>query len=117
MERLHSFLFPSVIFHIHFRLNISQLISFIGKVICYEKHLIISSIFFALYVACLIDDAIHSLEIPTNRLKKLCFSWKPNKPNHRSLNLNNTIVTRSITHEHLGRILNTKLNFQEYLKD
>ena len=44
-------------------------------------------------------------------------SRKLNKPNHPSLNSNNTVVIQSTTHKHLGMILDTKLDFQEHLKD
>ena len=45
------------------------------------------------------------------------FSRKLNKSNHSSLNFNNTVVIQSTTHKYLGMILDTKLDFQEYLKD
>ena len=45
------------------------------------------------------------------------FSRKLNKSDHSSLNFNNTVVIQSTTHKHLGMILDTKLDFQEYLKD
>ena len=49
--------------------------------------------------------------------RKLFFSRKLNKPNHPSLNFNNMVVIQSTTHKHLGMILDTKLDIQEYLKD
>ena len=39
------------------------------------------------------------------------------KPNHPSLNFNNTVVIQSMNHKHLGMILDTKLDFQEHFKD
>ena len=57
------------------------------------------------------------------KINKLAFQWrlffsrKLNKPNHPSLNFNNTAVIQSTTPKHLGMILDTKLDFQEHLKD
>ena len=39
------------------------------------------------------------------------------QPNHPSLKFNNTVVIQSANHKHLGMIFDTKLDFQEYLKD
>ena len=49
--------------------------------------------------------------------QEIIFSRQLNKPNHPSLNFNNTVVIQSTTHKHLGMILDTKLDFQEHLKD
>ena len=49
--------------------------------------------------------------------QEVIFSRKLNKSNHPSLNFNNTIVIQSTTHKRLGMILDTKLGFQEHLKD
>ena len=49
--------------------------------------------------------------------QEVTFSKKRNKPDHPSSNFHNTIVTQSTTHKHLGMILDTKLDFQEHLKD
>ena len=52
---------------------------------------------------------------PNKQAQEVIFSRKLNKPNHTSLNVSNTVVIRSTTHEHLGMILDTKLDFQEHL--
>ena len=49
--------------------------------------------------------------------QEVIFSRKLNKPNHPSLNFNNTVVIQSTTHKHLRMIFDTKLNFQERLKN
>ena len=49
--------------------------------------------------------------------QEVIFSRKLNKPNHPSLNFNNIIVIQSANHNHLGMVLDTKLDFQEHLKD
>ena len=49
--------------------------------------------------------------------QEIIFSRQLNKPNHPSLNFNNTVVIQSTTHKHLGMILDTKLDFQGHLKD
>ena len=54
---------------------------------------------------------------PNKQAQEVIFSRKLNKPNHPSLNFNNTVVIQSKNHKHLGMILNTKLYFQEHLKD
>ena len=46
--------------------------------------------------------------------QKVNFSRQLNKPNHPSLNFNNTVVIQSTTHKHLGMILDHKLDFQEH---
>ena len=52
---------------------------------------------------------------PNKQAQEVIFSRKLNKPNHPSLNFNNTIVIQSKNHKHLGMILDTKLDFQDYL--
>ena len=54
---------------------------------------------------------------PRKQAQEVIFSRKINKPNHPSLNFNNTVVNQSTTHKHLGMILDTKLDFQEYLQN
>ena len=54
---------------------------------------------------------------PNKQAQEVIFSRKLNKPNHPSLNFNNMVVIQSTTHKHLGMILDTKLDFQEHLKD
>ena len=54
---------------------------------------------------------------PNKQAQEVIFSRKLNKPDHLSLNFNNTVVIQSTTHKHLGMILDTKLDFQEHLKD
>ena len=44
---------------------------------------------------------------PNKQAQKVIFSKKLNKPNHPSLNFNNTVVIQSTTHKHLGMILDT----------
>ena len=50
---------------------------------------------------------------PNKQAQEVIFSRKLNKPNHPSLNFNNTIVIQSTNHKHLGMVLDT----QEHLKD
>ena len=54
---------------------------------------------------------------PNKQAQEVISSRKLNKPNHPSLNFNNKVAIQSTTHKHLGMILDTKLNFQEHLKD
>ena len=54
---------------------------------------------------------------PNKQAEKVTFSKKLNKPNHPLLNFNNTVVTQSTFHKHRGMTLDTKLVFQEHLKD
>ena len=54
---------------------------------------------------------------PSIQAQEVIFSRNFNKPNHPSLIFNNTVVIQSTTHKHLGMILDTKLDFQEHLKD
>ena len=54
---------------------------------------------------------------PNKQAQEVIFSGKFSKSNHPSLNFNNTTVTQSINHKHIGIILDTKLDFQEHLKD
>ena len=54
---------------------------------------------------------------PNKQSQEVIFFRKLNKPNHPSLNFNNTVVIQSITHKHLRMILDTNLDFQEHLKD
>ena len=54
---------------------------------------------------------------PNKQAQEVIFSRKFNKPDHPSLNFNNMVVIQSTTHKHLGMILDTKLDFQEHLKD
>ena len=51
------------------------------------------------------------------QVQEFIFSRKLNKPNHPSLNFNNTIVIQATTHKRQSMNLNTKLDFQEHLKD
>ena len=54
---------------------------------------------------------------PNKQAQEVIFSRKLNKPNHPSLNFNNTIVIQATTHKRQSMNLNTKLDFQEHLKD
>ena len=54
---------------------------------------------------------------PSKQAQEVIFSRKLNKPDHPSLNFNNTVVIQLTTHKHLGMILDTKLDFQEHVKD
>ena len=54
---------------------------------------------------------------PNKQAQEVIFSRKLNKPNHPSLNFNNTVVIQSTNHRHLGMVLDTKLDFKEHLKD
>ena len=54
---------------------------------------------------------------PNKQAQEIIFSRKLNKPNHPTLNFNNIVAIISLTHKHLGMILDTKLDSQEYLKD
>ena len=52
---------------------------------------------------------------PKKQGQEVVFSRKLNKLNYPSLNFNNTVVIQSTTHKHLSMILDTKLDFKEYL--
>ena len=54
---------------------------------------------------------------PKKQAHNVIFSRKLNKPNQPSSNFNNTVVIQSTNHKHVGMILDTSLDFQEYLKD
>ena len=54
---------------------------------------------------------------PNKQSQEVIFSRKHSKPNHPPINFNNTVVIQSTNHKHLGMILDTKLDFQEHLKD
>ena len=54
---------------------------------------------------------------PKKQAQEVIFSRKLNKPNQPSLNFNKMVVIQSTTYKHLGMILDTKLGFQEHLKD
>ena len=54
---------------------------------------------------------------PNKQVQEVIFSRELNKPNHPSLNFDNTVVIQSTNHKHIGMILNTNLDFQEHLKD
>ena len=54
---------------------------------------------------------------PNKQAQEVISSRELNKPNHPSLNFDNTVVIQSTNHKHLGMILNTNLDFQEHLKD
>ena len=54
---------------------------------------------------------------PNKQAQEVIFSRKLNKQNHPSFNFNNSVVIQSITHEHVGVIFNTKLDFQKHLKN
>ena len=54
---------------------------------------------------------------PNKQAQEVIFFGKLNKPSHPSINFNKTVVIQSTTHKHLGMILDTKLDFQEHLKD
>ena len=51
---------------------------------------------------------------PNIQAQAVIFSRKLNKPNDPSLNFNNTVVIQSTNHD---MVLDTKLDFQEHLKD
>ena len=53
---------------------------------------------------------------PNKQAQEVIFSRKLNKY-HPSLNFDNRLVIQSTNHKHLGMILDTKLDFQEHLKD
>ena len=54
---------------------------------------------------------------PNKLVLEIFLPRKLNQPDHSSLNFNNTALIQSIIHKHLGMILDTKLDFQEHLKD
>ena len=53
---------------------------------------------------------------PNKQAPEVLFSRKIQKSSQTSLIFNNNIVTHSRTQKHLGMLLYTKLDFQEYLK-
>ena len=52
----------------------------------------------------------------TKQAQEVIFSRKLNKPVHPYLTFNNSQVSQSECQEHLGLILDNKLNFNEHLK-
>ena len=52
---------------------------------------------------------------PNNQAQGVLSSCKIQKSSQPSLIFNNNIVTQSLTQEHLGIFLYTKLDFQEHL--
>ena len=54
---------------------------------------------------------------PNKQAQEVTFSGELNKPNHPSLNFDNTVVIQSTNHKHLGMILDTNLDFEEHLKN
>ena len=54
---------------------------------------------------------------PNKQAQEVLFSRKIKKSSQPSLIFNNNIVTQSLTQKHLGMFLDTKLDFQEHLKN
>ena len=54
-------------------------------------------------------------QIQTSLLKKYYFLRKKKTQNHRNISLNNIQVVRVSHQQHLGIILDEKLNFTEYI--
>ena len=54
---------------------------------------------------------------PNKQAQEVLFSRKIQKSSQPSLIFNNNIVTQSLTQKHLGMFLDTKLDFQEHLKN
>ena len=54
---------------------------------------------------------------PNKQAQEVIFSRELDKLNHPSLNFNNPVVIQSTNHKHLGMSLDTKLDFQEHLKN
>ena len=53
---------------------------------------------------------------PTKQVREFIFSRKAKEKNHPPLVFNNTSVSQSSSHKHLGVILDSKLIFDEHLK-
>ena len=53
---------------------------------------------------------------PSKQAQEVIFSRKPQKSTHPTLSFNNNTVTQSENQKHLGMFLDTKLDFQGYLK-
>ena len=54
---------------------------------------------------------------PNKQAREVIFYRKLNKPNYPYLNFNNAVAILSTTYKYLGMTLDTKLDFQEHLKD
>ena len=54
---------------------------------------------------------------PSKQAQEVVFSRKLQKSVYPPLHLNNIAVTQSTTHEHLEKVLDVKLDFQEHLKN
>ena len=53
----------------------------------------------------------------TKQAQEVIFSRKLNKPVHPNLTFNNSQVSQTESHKHLGLILDSKLNFNKHLKN
>ena len=54
---------------------------------------------------------------PNKQAQEVIFSRKINKIDHPSLYFNQNLVKSSSTHEHLGMVLDTRLDFNLHLKN
>ena len=54
---------------------------------------------------------------PNKQAPEVIFYRKFNKPNYPSLNFDNAVVILSTTYKYVGMTFDTKLDFQEHLKD
>ena len=54
---------------------------------------------------------------PKKQAQEIIFSRKTNRTNHTPSYFNKNLVKSSITHKHLGMILDTRLNFSFHLKN
>ena len=54
---------------------------------------------------------------PSKQAQEVRFSRKCQKANHSSVYFNNNSLQKVLSQKHLGRYLDTKLNFQEHLNN
>ena len=54
---------------------------------------------------------------PKKQAQEMIFSRKSNKTNHPPFYFNKNLVKSSLTHKHVGMILDTRLNFSFHLKN
>ena len=52
---------------------------------------------------------------PTKQAQEIIFSYKTSQRNHPALMFNNSIVSLTSIHKHLGMIFDSKLSFDEHL--
>ena len=57
------------------------------------------------------------MKFNADKTEEVLFSCKRNKPTHPTLKLGSSDIIAKIEHKHLGRILDSKLNFQSHIRE